>query len=99
MIGCRVAIQTFDSFHNKKAVHLMPKASGKIFITSEGKPSGVLKKERNIQPIWTSTALKVCDTACCRWRFCSVEFDGPRPRVMGKGLSTQRCRQSLLGAV
>lgn len=77
----------------------MPKASGKIFITSEGKPSGVLNKERNIQPIWTSTALKVCDTACCRWRFCSVEFDGPRPRVMGKGLSTQRCRQSLLGAV
>lgn len=45
MIGCGVAIQTFDSFHNKKAVHLILKASGNIFISFEGKPSGVLKKE------------------------------------------------------
>lgn len=80
----------------------MLKASGKIFITSEGKPGGVLKKERSSQPIWTSTALKgwkVCDTACRRWRFCGVEFDGPRPRVTGKGLSTQMQTKPAGGAV
>lgn len=45
MIGCRVAIQTFDSFCNKEAVHLILKVSGKIFKSSGSKPSSVLKKE------------------------------------------------------
>lgn len=58
MIGCRVAIQTFDSFYNKKAVHLILEVSSTSFKSSGSKPGGVLKQERSVPFVWTRRAMK-----------------------------------------
>lgn len=96
----------FDSFYNKKPARLTLEVSGKIFISSGGKPSGILKRNGRFQLRWISAAVllraefRACVPRCAGGPAVSRVLEVvPWVRMDGSGLSLQsRTRRADLRA-